>query len=113
MKRIDIEKVRIKNDYLIDSFIGGLKMEFIKNGKNYIIKDSNGRVVSEEEKLKLEKKEMVLKDIKSNECQEETTKKIKKIDKKIKQVKKIEKAEDTEKVEEALNDTIEETDNTL
>ena len=60
MKKIDIDKVRIKNDYLIDNFIGGLKMEFIKNGKNYIIKDSNGRVVSEEEKLKLEKKKWCL-----------------------------------------------------
>ena len=77
-------------------------MEFIRlNDGNYMIKDSNGRVVSEKEKIKLENKELVIKDITSNKCQEETTKKISKNKKKLKEIDKklseiaevIEKAE--------------------
>lgn len=60
-------------------------MEFIKLGNDkYLIKDSNSLVVSEEEKLKLEKRELIIKDIKSNECQGSTTQKIQEIDRKIK-----------------------------
>lgn len=59
-------------------------MEFIKHRNGYLIKDSNGIVVSEEEKLKLEKEELILEDVKSNKCQGETTKKIANIDKKLK-----------------------------
>ena len=33
-------------------------MEFIKVGKNYMIKNSNGRIVTEEEKIKLENREL-------------------------------------------------------
>ena len=62
------------------------KMEFIKYGNKYLVKDSPNIVVSEEEKLKLERKELVLKDIESPECQKETTKRIRKINKKIKEV---------------------------
>lgn len=59
-------------------------MEFIKIREDrYMIKDSNNIIVSEEEKLKLEKKELVIKDIQSDECQGETTQKIQEIDKKI------------------------------
>lgn len=59
-------------------------MEFIKLSKDrYMIKDSNNIVVSEKEKLQLEKKELIIEDIKSNECQAKTTQKIKKINKKI------------------------------
>ena len=61
-------------------------MEFIKYGNKYLVKDSPNIVVSEEEKLKLERKELVLKDIESLDCQKETTKKIKKINKKIKEI---------------------------
>ena len=61
-------------------------MEFIKYGNKYLVKDSPNIVVSEEEKLKLERKELVLKDIESPECQKETTKKIRRINKKIKEV---------------------------
>ena len=61
-------------------------MEFIKYGNKYLVKNSPNIVVSEEEKLKLERKELVLKDIESPDCQKETTKKIKKINKKIKEV---------------------------
>lgn len=61
-------------------------MEFIKYGNKYLVKNSPNIVVSEEEKLKLERKELVLKDIESSDCQKETTKKIRKINKKIKEV---------------------------
>lgn len=59
-------------------------MEFIKLGKDkYLIKNSNSLVVSEEEKLKLEKKELIIEDIKSDGCQGKVTQKIKEIDKKL------------------------------
>jgi len=61
-------------------------MEFIKVGKNYMIKGGNGRIVSEKEKLQLENNELVLKDIKGCECQKETTKKISKNKKKLKEL---------------------------
>lgn len=51
-----------------------------------MIKNSPSIIVTEEEKLKLEKKELILKDIEGCNCQGETTKKIKKINKKIKEV---------------------------
>lgn len=72
-------------------------MEFIKVGKNYMIKNSNGRIITEAEKLKLENEELVIKDFKSNECQAKTTQKIIKNKKRIK------------KIEEEKNDIIEET----
>lgn len=59
-------------------------MEFIKlNNDRYMIKDGNSRVVSKEDKLKLEKKELIIEDISSNNCQGETTKKIAEIDKEL------------------------------
>lgn len=61
-------------------------MEFIKVGKNYMIKNSNGRIVSEKEKLELENKELIIEDIKSNKCQGKTTQKISKNKKKIKEI---------------------------
>lgn len=63
-------------------------MEFVKVGKNYMIKGSNGRIVSEKEKLQLENNELVLKDIKGCDCQKETTKKISKNKKRIKELEK-------------------------
>lgn len=64
-------------------------MEFIKISKDrYMIKDSNSRIVDEKTKLQLEKKELVLKDIKGCECQGETTKKISKINKELKKIEK-------------------------
>jgi len=82
-------------------------MEFIKVGKNYMIKGSNGRIVSEKEKLQLENKELILKDIKGCDCQKETTKKISKNKKKIKE---LEKAALNNEVQ---NDIIQETDTTI
>jgi hypothetical protein len=61
-------------------------MEFIKVRNGYLIKNSNGRIVSEKEKLELENKELILKDIKSNECQGKTTQKLTKNKKKIKEL---------------------------
>ena len=61
-------------------------MEFVKVGKNYLIKDSNGRIVTEKEKLELENKELVLEDINSNGCVKEITKKITKNKKRIKEL---------------------------
>ena len=105
MKKINFEKLRERNDYTIDYFLGGVQMEFTKIGKNYLIKDSNGRIVSEKEKLQLENNELILKDIKSNECQQETTKKIKKNKKRVKEIEKTE--------EESVDELIEETDKTI
>jgi len=103
MKKINFENLRERNDYQIDEFIGGLQMEFIKLGKNYLIKDSGGRIVSEKEKLQLENNELIIKDIKSNHCQGETTKKIAKNKKRVKEIEK----------EETVDESIEETDTTL
>lgn len=75
-------------------------MEFIKLGKNYLIKNGNGRVISEKEKLQLENNELILEDIKGCDCQKETTKKITKNKKRIKELEKEVVPED---------DTIEET----
>ena len=59
-------------------------MEFIKLREDrYLIKDSNGLIVSNEEKLILEKQELIIKDIESNECQGKTTQRIKKIDREL------------------------------
>lgn len=70
-------------------------MEFIKVGKNYMIKNSNGRIVSEKEKLQLENEELIIKDIQSNECQGKTTKKIAKNKKRIAAIQDKENADDT------------------
>jgi Txe/YoeB family toxin of Txe-Axe toxin-antitoxin module len=53
-----------------------------------MIKNSPSIIVTEEEKLKLEKNELILKDIEGCNCQGETTKKISKINKRIKEIKK-------------------------
>lgn len=59
-------------------------MEFIQLSEDrYLIKNSNNIVVSKKEKLELEKKELVIKDIASSECQSETTQKIEKINKEL------------------------------
>lgn len=61
-------------------------MEFIKVKNGYLIKNSNGRIVSEKEKLELENNELIIKDFKSNECQGKTTRKIAKNKKRIKEI---------------------------
>lgn len=101
MKKIDITKMINDNDYGDIDRKEILGMEFIKqtNG-TYIIKNSNGRVVSEKEKLQLENNELVLEDIKKD-CAKEITKKISKNKKRIKEI------------EEKENVILEETNSTL
>lgn len=79
-------------------------MEFVKVGKNYMIKGSNGRIVSEKEKIQLENRELVLKDIEGCNCQQETTKKISKNKKRLKEIKTAQEKGDS------ADDIIEETD---
>lgn len=111
MKQINFDKLRERNDYQIDKYLGGINMEFIKHGDNWLIKNSNGRIVSDEEKLKLEKQELVIQDIESNQCQGETTKKITKMNKKIKA--KETKPKKVVKEETEVADAIKETNTTL
>lgn len=110
-------------------------MEFVKLGKNYLIKNSNGRVVSEKEKIELENKELIFKDITGCNCQKETTKKLTKNKKRLKEIeqeeketivnvefsnykvepKAIVKIKDTAQIEngDVADDTIEEADTTI
>lgn len=61
-------------------------MEFIKVRNGYLIKNGNGRIISEKEKLEIENHELVLEDIKSEGCVKEITKKISKNKKRIKEI---------------------------
>ena len=59
-------------------------MEFIKiNNNRYMIKNSYNIFLLEVFFLKVEKRELVIKDIQSNECQGRTTQKIQEIDRKL------------------------------
>ena len=86
MKKIDIAKMLKDNelDYIDRRELLG--MEFIKlvDG-NYLVKNSNGRIVSEKEKLQIENDELVLEDIKKD-CAKDITKKISKNKKRIKEI---------------------------
>ena len=99
MKRINFEELNEKNEYSLTNFLEGVEMEFIKTNRGYLVKDSNGKIVSEEEKLKLENEELILKDINGCNCQGETTKKIKKNNKRIKEIMEEDKRQKFEKVE--------------
>lgn len=73
-------------------------MEFIKIGKDkWLIKASNGRIVSNKEKKQLEKEEIVIEDKKCEECE-------------IKPIKKSKKKKTATSKKEIANDLIEETD---
>lgn len=74
-------------------------MEFIKVGKNWLIKNSNGRIVSNKEKKQLEKEKLVLETPHCEECE-------------IKIPKKKSKKTATSK-KEIANDIIQETDSTI
>lgn len=80
-------------------------MEFIKVGKNYMIKNGNGRMITEKEKLELENKELIIKDIQSNECQGKTTQKLTRNKKRLKKI--------TAPQKENADDIIKETDSTI
>lgn len=97
-------------------------MEFIKVGKNYMIKNGNGRIISEKEKLELENRELIIKDIQSNDCQGKTTQKITRNKKRIKKIMEDEKRElgvfpesdyITAPQKENADETIKETDSTI
>ncbi len=91
MKQININDFIKKNDLNITERLEVLGMEFIKVGDKYMLKGSNGIIVDEKEKLKMENNEMVIKDFTSNKCQQETTKKISKNKKRIKEIMEKEK----------------------
>jgi len=92
MKKINFEEVNLKNGGTIGVFLErGVGMEFIKYGDKYILKNSPGVIVSEKEKLQMEKGELVLKDIEGCECQKDTTLKIREINKQLEEIDKKEK----------------------
>lgn len=65
-----------------------LGMEFIRlNDGNFLVKNSNGLIVSNEERLKMEKGELIIKDVSSNNCQKDTKEKIEEIDKELEEIK--------------------------
>ena len=95
MKRINLKAMMINNGMDTDR-MEVLGMEFIRlNDGNYMIKDSNGYIVNEKEKLQLENRELVIKDVESNGCQKETTKKIARNKKRLKEIETIEETEST------------------
>ena len=80
-------------------------MEFIKIGKKYLIKNSNGRIVTEKEKLQLENHDLILKDIKSP-CAKEITKKLSKNKKRIKEIEQETALQDKENADGTIEETI-------
>jgi hypothetical protein len=97
MKQINLTALMENNGINIDrkEILG---MEFIKVGNKYMINNSNGIIVDEAEKIKLENKELVIKDVESNQCQKETTKKISKNKKRLEEIN--ENIEETEPIKE-------------
>ena len=95
------------------------KYEFIKVGKNYLVKNSNGLRVDEKTMLKMKNEELVLEDITGNGCQGKITKKISKNKKRIKELENLEALKEVSPIvkgetalkekEDAENDTIQET----
>lgn len=76
------------------------KIEFKElPGKRYRVVGSNNLIVSEKEKLKIEKDARVLADIKSNKCQGENTKKIKELEEEIKDLEEKEAKVENSKTE--------------
>lgn len=62
-------------------------MELVKLGKEkYLVKNSNGMIISEKEKLEMEKQNLLIEEITGNGCQKETIKKRKKVEKQIKEL---------------------------
>ena len=87
MKKINIAKMLISNGIDIDrkELLG---MEFIRlNDGNFLVNNSNGLIVSNEERLKMEKGELIIKDVSSNNCQKDTKEKIEEIDKELEEIK--------------------------
>lgn len=94
MKQIDLTKMMSDNDLDYTERKVILGMEFIKRDDgNYIVKDS-GFVVSEKEKLQMENKELVIKDI-SATCAKNITKEISKNKKRLEEIENIKETEPT------------------
>ena len=99
MKQINLTKMMKDNslDFKEEMEVLGMKFIKLKDG-NYMIKDSNGIIVDEKEKLQLENRELVIQDIEGCNCQAETTKKIAKNKKRIKEIdENIKKTKSTKK----------------
>jgi hypothetical protein len=92
MKQIDINRLVEGNGLTLERRMFG--MEFIKVGDKYMIKNSNGIIVSEKEKAKLERDELVFEDIKAD-CAKKITPKLVKKQKEVEKLENIEKAEST------------------
>ena len=97
MKQIDLTAMMINNGMDIDrkEILG---MEFIKVGDKFMINNSNGIIVDEAEKIRLENRDLVIKDVESNQCQKETTRKLSKNKKRIEEL--HENIEETESTKE-------------
>lgn len=88
------------NDLYSQERVVLLGMEFIKQKDgNYLVVNSNGKIVSEKEKLQLENNELVFKDIECKTCVKDITKKISKNKKRIKEIEN-EDIEETESIKE-------------
>jgi hypothetical protein len=92
-------------------------MEFIKVGKNYMIKNSNGRIISKEEKEKLENKEITIEVENCKDCEIKTKEDVKKVKSKINLYKKTNKKPEAKitalPIEENADDIIQETNTTI
>lgn len=92
MKKINLNKLIEENGLTYERRMLG--MEFIKTGDNYLIKDSNGIIVSEKEKKQLEANELVIEDIKAD-CAKDITPKLSKKKKEIEELENIEETKPT------------------
>lgn len=94
MKQINIERLIEGNGLTLERRLFG--MEFIKVGDKYMIKGSNGFIVDEKEKAKLERDELVIEDIKAD-CAKNITPKLIKKQKEVKELEDIEKTKPIKK----------------
>lgn len=94
MKQINIDRLVEGNGLTLERRMLG--MEFIKVGDKYMIKGSNGFIVDEKEKAKLERDELVLEDIKAD-CAKNITPKLIKKQKEVKELEDIKETKPTKK----------------
>lgn len=94
MKQINIERLIEGNGLTLERRL--FDMEFIKVGDKYMIKGSNGFIVDEKEKAKLERDELVIEDIKAD-CAKNITPKLIKKQKEVKELEDIEKTKPIKK----------------
>lgn len=94
MKQINIDRLVMGNGLTLERRLLG--MEFIKVGDKYMIKGSNGIIVDEKEKAKLERDELVIEDIKAD-CAKNITPKLIKKQKEVKELEDIKETKPTKK----------------